>query len=165
MASLGLNRELTYLVLQFLQEENWTQALHAYAIRILPSRSQRLRPRRPNSRLERDSGAHFNFPYFSKLILEGLWDEVENYLCGFTSVEDNPYSMKIFFEIRKQKYLEALDRFHLHLPLAPRTFWPCRTIPGRGGSRGRKNWNENLQREDAEGYRDPQTRSPALSKF
>ncbi|KAA3468873.1 protein TPR2-like [Gossypium australe] len=40
----------------------------------------------------------------------GEWDEVERYLCGFTKVEDNRYSMKIFFEIRKQKYLEALDR-------------------------------------------------------
>ncbi|KAK6158499.1 hypothetical protein DH2020_005813 [Rehmannia glutinosa] len=40
----------------------------------------------------------------------GEWDEVERYLSGFTKVEDNRYSMKIFFEIRKQKYLEALDR-------------------------------------------------------
>ncbi|CAA6667022.1 unnamed protein product [Spirodela intermedia] len=40
----------------------------------------------------------------------GEWDEVEKYLGGFTKVEDNRYSMKIFFEIRKQKYLEALDR-------------------------------------------------------
>ncbi|CAD6342694.1 unnamed protein product [Miscanthus lutarioriparius] len=38
------------------------------------------------------------------------WDEVEGYLSGFTKLEDNRYSMKIFFEIRKQKYLEALDR-------------------------------------------------------
>ncbi|KAK4486314.1 hypothetical protein RD792_008985 [Penstemon davidsonii] len=37
-------------------------------------------------------------------------EEVERYLSGFTKVEDNRYSMKIFFEIRKQKYLEALDR-------------------------------------------------------
>lgn len=41
----------------------------------------------------------------------GEWDEVEKYLSGFTKVEDNRYSMKIFFEIRKQKYLEALDRW------------------------------------------------------
>ncbi|CAD6252557.1 unnamed protein product [Miscanthus lutarioriparius] len=37
-------------------------------------------------------------------------DEVERYLSGFTKLEDNRYSMKIFFDIRKQKYLEALDR-------------------------------------------------------
>ncbi len=26
-------------------------------------------------------------------------------------MDDNRYSMKIFFEIRKQKYLEALDKY------------------------------------------------------
>ncbi|CAK9136065.1 unnamed protein product [Ilex paraguariensis] len=48
--------------------------------------------------------------YFEDQVQAGEWDEVERYLCGFTKVEDNRYSMKIFFEIRKQKYLEALDR-------------------------------------------------------
>jgi hypothetical protein len=35
---------------------------------------------------------------------------VEKYLSGFTKVDDNRYSMKIFFEITEQKYLEALHR-------------------------------------------------------
>ncbi|KAI3812610.1 hypothetical protein L1987_17321 [Smallanthus sonchifolius] len=35
------------------------------------------------------------------------WDEVEWYLSGLVNVDDNRYSMKIFFEKRKQKYLEA----------------------------------------------------------
>lgn len=48
--------------------------------------------------------------HFEDLVQGGEWDEVEKYLGGFTKVEDNRYSMKIFFEIRKQKYLEALDR-------------------------------------------------------
>ena len=48
--------------------------------------------------------------HFEDLVQVGEWDEVEKYLSGFTKVEDNRYSMKIFFEIRKQKYLEALDR-------------------------------------------------------
>ncbi|TQD70499.1 hypothetical protein C1H46_043960 [Malus baccata] len=48
--------------------------------------------------------------YFEEKIQAGEWDEVEKYLSGFTKVDDNRYSMKIFFEIRKQKYLEALDR-------------------------------------------------------
>lgn len=43
-------------------------------------------------------------------MLSGNWDEVERYLYGFTKVDDNRYSVKIFFEIRKQKYLEELDR-------------------------------------------------------
>lgn len=48
--------------------------------------------------------------YFEDQVQAGEWEEVERYLSGFTKVEDNRYSMKIFFEIRKQKYLEALDR-------------------------------------------------------
>ncbi|KAJ9692695.1 hypothetical protein PVL29_011670 [Vitis rotundifolia] len=48
--------------------------------------------------------------YFEDCVTNGEWDEVENYLSGFTKVDDNRYSMKIFFEIRKQKYLEALDK-------------------------------------------------------
>ncbi|OIW03867.1 hypothetical protein TanjilG_30143 [Lupinus angustifolius] len=48
--------------------------------------------------------------YFEDEVHNGNWDEVERYLSGFTKVDDNRYSMKIFFEIRKQKYLEALDK-------------------------------------------------------
>uniref|UniRef100_A0A0D9UZ66 CTLH domain-containing protein n=1 Tax=Leersia perrieri TaxID=77586 RepID=A0A0D9UZ66_9ORYZ len=48
--------------------------------------------------------------YFEEKVHAGEWDEVEKYLSGFTKVDDNRYSMKIFFEIRKQKYLETLDR-------------------------------------------------------
>jgi hypothetical protein len=61
-------------------------------------------------RLEQESGFYFNMKHFEDLVQGGEWDEVEKYLGGFTKVEDNRYSMKIFFEIRKQKYLEALDR-------------------------------------------------------
>lgn len=61
-------------------------------------------------RLEQESGFYFNMKHFEDLVQGGEWDEVEKYLSGFTKVEDNRYSMKIFFEIRKQKYLEALDR-------------------------------------------------------
>ena len=62
------------------------------------------------SRLEQESGFFFNMRYFEDMVTGGEWDEVEKYLSGFTKVDDNRYSMKIFFEIRKQKYLEALDR-------------------------------------------------------
>lgn len=61
-------------------------------------------------RLEQESGFYFNMKYFEEKVHAGEWDEVEKYLSGFTKVDDNRYSMKIFFEIRKQKYLEALDR-------------------------------------------------------
>lgn len=64
-------------------------------------------------RLEKESGFFFNMKYFEEKVQAGEWDEVEKYLSGFTKVDDNRYSMKIFFEIRKQKYLEALDRYIL----------------------------------------------------
>lgn len=64
----------------------------------------------PANRLEQESGFFFNMKHFEDEVHNGNWDEVERYLSGFTKVDDNRYSMKIFFEIRKQKYLEALDR-------------------------------------------------------
>ncbi|KHG04331.1 Topless-related 2 -like protein [Gossypium arboreum] len=85
----SLSRELVFLILQFLEEEKFKETVH---------------------RLEQESGFFFNMKYFEEKILAGEWDEVEKYLSGFTKVDDNRYSMKIFFEIRKQKYLEALDR-------------------------------------------------------
>ncbi|KAG9156649.1 hypothetical protein Leryth_006613 [Lithospermum erythrorhizon] len=83
-----LSRDLVFLVLQFLDEEKYSDSVH---------------------RLEKESGYFFNMSYFEHLTLNGDWDEVEGYLSGFTKVDDNRYSMKMFFEIRKQKYLEALD--------------------------------------------------------
>ncbi|KAJ4959361.1 hypothetical protein NE237_026472 [Protea cynaroides] len=64
-------------------------------------------------KLEQESGFFFNMKYFEDEVHNGNWDEVERYLSGFTKVDDNRYSMKIFFEIRKQKYLEALDKHDL----------------------------------------------------
>ncbi|XP_024995981.1 protein TPR2-like isoform X2 [Cynara cardunculus var. scolymus] len=85
----SLSRELVFLILQFLDEEKFKETVH---------------------KLEQESAFFFNMKYFEDQVQAGEWDEVERYLCGFTKVEDNRYSMKIFFEIRKQKYLEALDR-------------------------------------------------------
>ncbi|KAM0909130.1 hypothetical protein ACQ4PT_015010 [Festuca glaucescens] len=85
----SLSRELVFLILQFLDEEKFKETVH---------------------KLEQESGFYFNIKYFEEKVLAGEWDEVERYLSGFTKVDDNRYSMKIFFEIRKQKYLEALDK-------------------------------------------------------
>lgn len=85
----SLSRELVFLILQFLEEEKFKESVH---------------------KLEQESGFFFNMKYFEEKVQAGEWDEVEKYLSGFTKVDDNRYSMKIFFEIRKQKYLEALDR-------------------------------------------------------
>ncbi|XP_043724871.1 topless-related protein 4-like isoform X1 [Telopea speciosissima] len=85
----SLSRELVFLILQFLDEEKFKETVH---------------------KLEQESGFFFNMKYFEDAVTNGEWDEVEKYLSGFTKVDDNRYSMKIFFEIRKQKYLEALDK-------------------------------------------------------
>ncbi|XP_058002863.1 topless-related protein 3-like isoform X2 [Hevea brasiliensis] len=84
-----LSRELVFLILQFLEEEKFKESVH---------------------KLEKESGFFFNMKFFEEKVQAGEWEEVEKYLSGFTKVDDNRYSMKIFFEIRKQKYLEALDR-------------------------------------------------------
>ncbi|KAG9459547.1 hypothetical protein H6P81_004055 [Aristolochia fimbriata] len=86
----SLSRELVFLILQFLDEEKFKESVH---------------------KLEQESSFFFNMKYFEERAQAGEWDEVEKYLSGFTKVDDNRYSMKIFFEIRKQKYLEALDRY------------------------------------------------------
>ncbi|XP_050380281.1 protein TPR1-like [Argentina anserina] len=84
-----LRMELVFLILQFLNEGRFTGAMH---------------------RLEQESGCFFNLRYFEELIWNGQWDEVEKYISGFTTFNQNRYSLKIMFEIAKQKYLEALDR-------------------------------------------------------
>jgi hypothetical protein len=43
------------------------------------------------------------------MILKGKWEEVEKCVFEFIKVEDINHSFKIYFEIRKQRYLEALD--------------------------------------------------------
>uniref|UniRef100_A0A2P2LW20 Protein TOPLESS-like n=1 Tax=Rhizophora mucronata TaxID=61149 RepID=A0A2P2LW20_RHIMU len=85
----SLSRELVFLILQFVDEEKFKDTVH---------------------KLEQESGFFFNMRYFDDMVTNGEWDEVEKYLSGFTKVDDNRYSMKIFFEIHKQKYLEALDK-------------------------------------------------------
>ncbi|XP_068312754.1 topless-related protein 1-like isoform X2 [Pyrus communis] len=85
----SLSKDLIFLIMQLLDEENFQEARH---------------------KLEQESGLYFNMKYFEELVLDGKWDEVERYLLGFTKIDDNRYSMKVFFEIRKQKYLEALDK-------------------------------------------------------
>lgn len=63
-----------------------------------------------SNRLEQETGYFFDMKYFEDLVLNGNWEESEKYLLSFTGVEDNKYSTKIYFEIRKQKFLEALDK-------------------------------------------------------
>ncbi|KAG4389307.1 hypothetical protein GLYMA_06G066200v4 [Glycine max] len=88
MEKSSLNKELVFLILQFLDEEGLKETAH---------------------KLERESGIYFDMKYFEDMLLAGKWDDAERYLSGFTSVDDNRHSTKVYFEIRKQKFLEALD--------------------------------------------------------
>ncbi|EYU20238.1 hypothetical protein MIMGU_mgv1a005807mg [Erythranthe guttata] len=86
---MSLSKDLVLLMLQFCAEENFKRTAHM---------------------LEQESGYFFDLEHFEELILHGNWDEAEDYLSSFTLLEDNKYSTKIYFEIRKQKFLEALDK-------------------------------------------------------
>ena len=133
----SLSRELVFLILQFLEEEKFKETVHRYVIlyfiylliffvnffrgyfcdldlvRIYGVNIFFFLYNFYAWRLEQESGFYFNMRYFEEMVTNGEWDEVEKYLSGFTKVDDNRYSMKIFFEIRKQKYLEALDKYVL----------------------------------------------------
>ncbi|KAL0394295.1 UNVERIFIED_CONTAM: Topless-related protein 1 [Sesamum latifolium] len=89
---MSLCKDLIFLILQFCDEENLKRTAHM---------------------LEQETGYFFDLKYFEELLLNGNWEEAEKYLSNFTVVEDNKYSTKIYFEIRKQKFLEALDK-HEH---------------------------------------------------
>nr|GME14882.1 protein TPR3-like [Ipomoea batatas] len=86
---MSLSKDLIVLILQFCNEENLLKTAHM---------------------LEQETGIFFDMKHFEDIILGGFWEEAEKYLSSFTGVEDNKYSIKIYFEIRKQKFLEALDR-------------------------------------------------------
>ncbi|KAG4931312.1 hypothetical protein JHK82_048415 [Glycine max] len=83
-----LDKDLTLLVLQYFNEENLKEAART---------------------LGHESGLYFDLKYFEDIVLEGKWDETENYLSAFTKVMDNKFSIKMYFELRKQKYFEALE--------------------------------------------------------
>ncbi|PQQ10411.1 topless-related protein 4 [Prunus yedoensis var. nudiflora] len=87
-----LDREVVFLMLQFLNEAN--EAKYKDTVH----------------KLEKDSGYFFNMRYFEDCVNNGEWDEADSYLSGFCKVDESRYSTKIFFEIRKQKYFEALGR-------------------------------------------------------
>lgn len=84
----ALNKELLFLILQFCNDEGYKKTAHM---------------------LERESACYFDMEFFEDLVLDGKWDKVEKYLSSFTNVDDNKYSTKIYFEIRKLNFLEALD--------------------------------------------------------
>ncbi|XP_061349149.1 topless-related protein 2 [Gastrolobium bilobum] len=86
--SSSLDKELIFLILQYLEDEKFKETQH---------------------KLEQECGFFFNMKYFEEKVMNGEWEEVEKYVGGFIKLHDNRYSTRTFFEIRKQKYFEALD--------------------------------------------------------
>ncbi|XP_031373789.1 topless-related protein 1-like isoform X2 [Punica granatum] len=91
-----LKKELLYLILQFLNEEGYNATARL---------------------LEQESASYFYMDYFEELVLAGKWEVAEMYLSAFTKYDDNRYSTKIYFEMRKQNFLEALDENNRHKAL------------------------------------------------
>ncbi|CAK7353788.1 unnamed protein product [Dovyalis caffra] len=84
-----VHKDLLTMILQFLRDEDLKDTAHA---------------------LERETGIFFDAKHFEIMVLQGKLDEAESYISGFTNVHENLDSTRIFFELRKQKFLEALDR-------------------------------------------------------
>eukprot|EP00698_Gefionella_okellyi_P001970 TRINITY_DN11862_c0_g1_i1.p1 TRINITY_DN11862_c0_g1~~TRINITY_DN11862_c0_g1_i1.p1 ORF type:complete len:735 (+),score=187.13 TRINITY_DN11862_c0_g1_i1:157-2361(+) len=59
--------------------------------------------------VEKQFKLFFDVEYLRSLIINGSLQDAENYLSAFSNMQDNKHTTKVFFEIRKQKYLEALD--------------------------------------------------------
>eukprot|EP00253_Pinus_taeda_P001046 PITA_01046 len=96
-----LKEDLLFIVMQYLNEEKYKETVHHH----LTLSWHAWRPR-----LERDSGIFLNQKYVEDLVMAGKFDQVEHYLLGFTKIDENMQSVKLFFEIRMQKYIEALKR-------------------------------------------------------
>ncbi|XP_024021918.1 topless-related protein 4 [Morus notabilis] len=60
--------------------------------------------------LEKNYEVLFDEKHFEACVTNGEWDKVEKYLSGFVKIDQESMSVLVFFEIRKQKYFEALER-------------------------------------------------------
>ncbi|GJT96790.1 protein TPR2 [Tanacetum coccineum] len=80
---------LLYHVHQLLRENNLVQTLRS---------------------LEIESGIYLDVSHVEHLIQNGEWDQLHKYIYGFFSYGDDRTTMEISFQIKKQKFFEALKR-------------------------------------------------------
>ena len=116
---------LIILIMKFLEEENFKESLQAYGdVSILVPYIFRIPICRNCSvvwfidwsfwcRLEQESKIFFNMHHFGEIVMNGEWEKAEKYLSAFTKLDDSNHSKKMFFELRKHKYSEALCRYKL----------------------------------------------------
>ncbi|KAI5679631.1 hypothetical protein M9H77_00858 [Catharanthus roseus] len=87
--SLSLNREIPLLILQFLKDQGFSETVHE---------------------LEQSTSAFLDFSYLAQLVIDGKLNDAESYLSAFTRLlDDQSISEKVLWNIKKQKFLEALD--------------------------------------------------------
>ncbi|XVF29992.1 hypothetical protein REPUB_Repub16aG0019200 [Reevesia pubescens] len=85
-------KNIIFLLLQFLHEQNYQETLHL---------------------LEQESKVFFNMYYFGENIRNGEWEKAEKYLSAFTKPYDNEYSNKSFFKLQYQKHREKRPSWHV----------------------------------------------------
>ncbi|XP_010525950.1 PREDICTED: topless-related protein 4 isoform X2 [Tarenaya hassleriana] len=85
----NLKEDLICLILQFLYEEKFKNALH---------------------KLEEETKVFFNMNYLVELMILGQLGKAEEYLMAFTDPDQNKHSKAMFLEIQKLKYLESKKR-------------------------------------------------------
>lgn len=65
-------------------------------------------------RLASETGVYFDWDKFSELVMAGKWDKMEKILNRYLKYEiatAEKNTIRIYFEIRKQKYLEYLVQY------------------------------------------------------
>ncbi|KAK4750160.1 hypothetical protein SAY87_027609 [Trapa incisa] len=53
--------------------------------------------------------SYFYVEHLEGMVMNGQWGAAERYLSSFTRLDDNRFSLKIYFHMRKQHFLETLD--------------------------------------------------------
>lgn len=64
-----------------------------------------------NFSLETESGIYLDISHVGDLIQNGAWDQLHKYLTGFFNYGDDRATMEISFQIKKQKFFEALKKY------------------------------------------------------
>ncbi|KAJ7958782.1 Topless-related protein [Quillaja saponaria] len=82
----SIKEEITYLIHQFLDEENFIRTLH---------------------KLEQETKIFFNLSYFREFVINGKWDKAEKYLSAFIKLDDKCLVQRLFGQ-QVQKHLKGV---------------------------------------------------------
>lgn len=104
----SLHRDLQFLILKYLREENLDGTFRKYVDTLSFSFSSYM-----VDRFGQEAGIFFDWDYFSGLVMNGSWEEVDEYANGFWKLEYDspPIAVRVHFLVKKQKYFEALIKY------------------------------------------------------